>query len=156
MKSAILAAALLLLAACAQSAPAVDTTAEFEAIHAVEAAQATAIGAKDLDGAVAPYAPDAVFAATGFPPATTPDAIRSMFQGILDDPNAALSITPERAEMAASGDMAFTTASYSFTVSDPNSHQPVTAQGTNVTVWRKQADGSWRIMADYNVDSPTQ
>jgi uncharacterized protein (TIGR02246 family) len=156
MRNAIAAVGFLLLAACTPSAPNADTAAELEAIHAVEASQMAAFDAKDVDAAVAPYAAEAVFALTGAPAATTPEAIHAMFQGMIDDPNSALIITPDRAEVSASGDMAYTTAAYTVTVTDPTTHQPVTTSGTNMTAWKKQADGSWRIVADYNIDLPAR
>jgi uncharacterized protein (TIGR02246 family) len=156
MKNALAAIALLLLAACAPAAPSIDRAAELSAIDAVEAAQLAAFNAKDIDGAVAPYTSDAVFALTGAPSATGPDAIRALFQGMISDPNLALSLTRQGSAVAASGDLAYTTSVYSVTMTDPTTHQPAATSGTAVTVWKKQAGGSWQIAADYNIDQPAQ
>jgi ketosteroid isomerase-like protein len=158
MKANTAAAALLLaaLAACSQGAPppAVDAAAELAKVNAAEAAQISAINAKNLDGALAIYAPDAEFAASGAPPASGAEELHAELGGFLADPNLHLAVTPGKGEVSASGDLAYITTTYELTTTDPATHQPVTSRGNSIMVWKKGADGAWQAVADYNVEAP--
>jgi uncharacterized protein (TIGR02246 family) len=127
-----------------------------DAIHQVEAAQMTAFDAKDIDGSLAPYADSSAFATSGMPYASGRDALRSVFGGMLADPNVHLELTPKGSFVSASGDLAVTTADYVHTFTDPGTGKPVSETGVNQTVWQKQADGSWKNMSDFNVSLPAE
>jgi uncharacterized protein (TIGR02246 family) len=150
---------LIALGACTQSpssspAPAVDAAKELSAIHDVEQAQAAAFAAHNLDGAMASYAADAVVFLPFEAPLQGAEAIRADMQHFIADPNMALHITPGAAEVAASGDIAYTTSSYTVSFTDEKTHQAVTHAGNNVTLWKKQADGSWKEIRDINIAMP--
>ena len=52
------------------------------------------------------------------------------------------------------GDYAIETGNYELTAT-PKGGKPVTEKGKYITVWKKQADGSWKIYRDIaNSDSP--
>jgi uncharacterized protein (TIGR02246 family) len=104
--------------------------------------------AKDLEKALAHYADDAVLMAPGMPPSMGKEAIRNALQLMLSDPALSLKFQASRVEVAKSGDMAYTQGSYTMTVTDPNSKQVVHDRGSYVTTYRKQADGSWKAVAD--------
>jgi hypothetical protein len=55
--------------------------------------------------------------------------------------------------VAASGDLAFETGTYSLTMSDPEG-SPATERGQYVVVWRKQPDGAWKVAIDAPVSDP--
>lgn len=74
------------------------------------------------------------------------DAIRELMAG-LDDPNFSLAWEPRRADIAASGDLGWTTGSY-VSKGIGVDGQPRQAQGRYVTIWRKQPDGSWKVVMD--------
>jgi ketosteroid isomerase-like protein len=58
------------------------------------------------------------------------------------------------ADAAKGGDIVYTRSSYTMTVSDPK-HKPITDEGKYVTIFKKQADGSWRAVVDMvNSDLP--
>ena len=58
------------------------------------------------------------------------------------------------AEVSSSGDLGYTLGTLEITVSDPEGNS-VARQGKYVTIWRKQADGSWKVVADApNFNSP--
>src|SRR5262249_31911941 len=59
---------------------------------------------------------------------------------------------PAFAGMAASGDMGFTTGPWEFK-GDIKDEKPV-GYGHFVTVWKKQADGSWRFVVDLGISHP--
>ena len=51
--------------------------------------------------------------------------------------------------------MVYTQGTYSMTMSDPKSGKPVTDNGKYLTVFKKQADGKWKAVADMiNSDGP--
>ena len=143
-----------LLAACTQAAAPVDPARELEAIRAIEASQSNAMQANDIETALSVYAPNAAFIVSGEELTTSEEARRAGFEAMIADPNMALSLSPSDASVSASGDLAYTTATYAFTYTDPATQQPVTSNGHNLTVWRKDEEGRWRIVADFNVDAP--
>jgi ketosteroid isomerase-like protein len=74
---------------------------------------------------------------------------------MLADPNFKLQFEATKADVAKSGDIAYTQGTYSMTMSDPKTKQPVTDKGKYVTVYKKQADGSWKAVSDIlNSDLP--
>jgi hypothetical protein len=61
---------------------------------------------------------------------------------------------PSRVEVARSGDLAWSTGTY--TQSSSLSGTPSTDHGKYVAVWKKQQDGSWKVQADiFNSDLPS-
>jgi len=104
--------------------------------------------AKDLDKIVAHYADDAVVMAPGMPAASGKDAIRRVLKEMVDDPAMSLKFSASKVEVSKSGDMAFTQGSYTMTMTDPSSKKVITDHGSYVTTYRKQADGSWKAVAD--------
>lgn len=67
---------------------------------------------------------------------------------MLADPALSLKFHATRVEIAKSGDMAFTQGSYSMTMTDPASKKSMTDKGSYVTIYKKQADGSWKAVSD--------
>ena len=64
-----------------------------------------------------------------------------------------LSWTPVRADMAASGDLGFTYGNYVFKSKDKEG-KIVASYGKYMSVWRKQKDGSWKVVADMGNSNP--
>jgi ketosteroid isomerase-like protein len=65
----------------------------------------------------------------------------------LDDKNNHLTWTPVGADISASGDMGYTYGTYEFASSDRNG-KPVVDHGKYTTIWKKQKDGSWKVVLD--------
>jgi uncharacterized protein (TIGR02246 family) len=104
--------------------------------------------AKDIDKIVAHYADDAVLMAPGMPANSGKDAIRKTLQEMIADPALSLKFQASKVEVARSGDVGYTQGSYTMTMTDPNSKQVINDHGSYVTTYRKQADGSWKAVAD--------
>jgi ketosteroid isomerase-like protein len=70
-------------------------------------------------------------------------------------PSPAIELTwrPVYVEVAASGDLGYTTGPYEVRGSDPADRR-VKEQGYYVTMWRKEADGAWKVVADVGVNTP--
>lgn len=152
-------AAILACAACNQNAPApaakADTAAEAQAIEKVEQAQLAAITAHDQAGATSPYSDDAVFISERGEASKGRDAIASGFKTFLADPTLKFDYKPGSKTFSASGDMAYSTAEFTESYTDPATKKLVTVKGTNLSVWKKQEDGSWKLVADSNPAAPT-
>jgi len=144
-----------ILSLCAISAIAITLTAcnptpdtDVKAINDTEAQWNQDIAAKDIDKVVAHYTDDGSLLVAGSPAATGKDALRAAFKGLLADPALSLQFHATRVEVAKSGDLGTTQGPYTMTLTDPVSKQVVHDHGTYVTVYRKQADGSWKAVSD--------
>ncbi len=62
--------------------------------------------------------------------------------------------TAEAADVSEGGDFGYTTGSYYMNVEDADG-TPIRIDGKYLTVWRRQADGSWKATADmFNPNGP--
>jgi ketosteroid isomerase-like protein len=159
MRRSILLAATLLAAGCQQARPGntaapADTAAIADTIRAQETQWAADYAARNADAIVAHYAPDGALASPGAALAVGPEAIRAADREMLADPNFQLQFGADRILVAASGDLASSRGHFTLRVTDPASRQPVTMTGTYLTVWQKQADGSWKAAEDIITPGP--
>jgi ketosteroid isomerase-like protein len=60
---------------------------------------------------------------------------------------------PKKAEVSKSGDMGYTLGTYSITSEDEKG-QKRTSHGKYLNVWKKQNDGSWKVLIDIGNQSP--
>jgi len=111
-----------------------------------ETAMSAAAVSKDLDKVVSYYADDAVVFAPNAPGATTKEAIRNAWKDILMPVGASTSWKPTKVEVAKSGDLAYTSGTYNGTMMADG--KPVKDSGNYLTVWKKQTDGTWKILVD--------
>lgn len=147
-------APLVLAAACSQSSKPVDSDAVLDQIHQVEKDQEKAMNDHDAAAAVAVYAPDAVFIAPGTGLLNTPEGIRADFDEMAKDENLAFAMGPGNDWVSNDGGLAVTVANFNYTYTDPESGDAKSIQGVNQTAWQKQEDGSWKIIADFNAETP--
>ena len=133
--------------ACNQTPP--DTRdADAAAIKAFEAQWNQDWAAKDADKMAAHYADDAVLMVPGGPSTSGKDAILASLKQMVSDPAISLTFAASKVEVAKSGDVGWTQGSYQLTLTDPMSKQVIHDHGSYVTTYRKQADGSWKAVAD--------
>jgi uncharacterized protein (TIGR02246 family) len=121
------------------------------AVTAAEADMLAAFKAKDAAKLSSHYASDAVLAIPGRT-VKGAEAIAKADADDLKDPAFSLDFTNERTD--ASGDLAYTTGSFKVTYTDSKTKKVVNSQGTYVTVFKKQTDGSWKAVAD--IATPTE
>jgi uncharacterized protein (TIGR02246 family) len=147
--------AVAVMVGCAQRpAEPPDTRAADEAaIRAAVTEWSAAARAKDAAKFVSFYADDGDVMMAGFPDISGIAAIREGIAGMMQDPNFSLSFAAERVVVARSGDLAYETGSYVMTMSGPDG-EPATEQGHYVVIWRKQADGSWKVAIDAPLSDP--
>lgn len=150
---------LLTLAGCTQApppAPAIDLAAEEAKIRENEVTWNKEWAARDADKIAAHYADDATLMAPGAPPMKGVAAIHEGLKGMLGDTKLALSFAMQHAEVAKSGDLAFTQGTYMMSMTDPKTKKPMTEKGTYVTVYKKAANGNWQALEDINTPDGTK
>ena len=108
---------------------------------------------KDLDRSVEFMEEDGSMLSPNQPIATGHEAVRKQFADFFALSNFAISWTPERVYVARSGELGYTSGTYTFSFADPSGKQ-VNDKGKYVTVWTKHADG-WKVTMDiFNSDAP--
>jgi len=156
--SAVLTLGLLALAGCTQAPPPPppDTReADAKAIKDSETAWNKEWAAKDSAAIVNHYADDASVELPNAPIMTGKAAITAGLKDFVSDPNMAITFEAAQVEVSKGGDLAYTRGSYSLTMTDPKTKKPVMEKGKYVTVYKKQADGSWKAVQDINnADAP--
>ena len=141
------------LTACNQTAaPAANTVsthdADVQAIRDGERQWVQDYASKDAGKVAAHYADDAVFMVPGLAAASGKDEIQKMLQGMVSDPALDLKFEASKIEVANSGDLGYTRGTYTVTMTDSQTKKPIHDHGSYVTAYRKQADGSWKAVAD--------
>ena len=133
-----------LLAGCARLSVNVDQ--EKETLLRLE--REWSATSKDPARFVTYYAPDATVYPPGMPLVTGAGPILDTFTQMASSPGFALEITPVNAQVAAAGDVGWTTGTYKMSMTG------VTENGKYVAVWRKQPDGNWKVVEDiFNADA---
>ena len=117
------------------------------AVKNVEAEMLAAFQAKDATKLTSHYASDAILAIPGRTVKGTA-AITKANTDDLADPAFSLAFVNDKTDVAASGDLAYTSGTFNVSYTDPKSKAVVKQNGTYVTVFRKQSDGSWQAVAD--------
>jgi ketosteroid isomerase-like protein len=74
------------------------------------------------------------------------ETIKELLSKSSDD-NFTLTWKPTFAEISKSGDLGYTYGIYEFKTTNQNSI-PLIAKGTYITVWKKQVDGTWKVVLD--------
>ncbi len=143
-----------LLTSCTKSTP--DThDADVSALKDTEAAWVKDAATKDVEKWVAHYTDDASLLVPYTPILTGKEAIGGGLKPMLGDPNFAVTFGATKVDVAKSGDLGYTQGTYSLTTSSPKTKAPVTEKGKYLTVYRKQADGTWKAVEDtFMADAP--
>ena len=130
---------------CATSAP--DLVQARHAVTAADSAWGAAAEAHDLEASVGAMADDGVM----FPPDQAPvagrTAIRVYMAAAFATPGFSVRWVTGETRVASSGDLAYSFDRSHYTVPDSSGTiRTIPAKG--VTVWRHEADGRWRCVAD--------
>jgi uncharacterized protein (TIGR02246 family) len=157
MKRALLSiSALVMLAGCSQ-APAPAVASRETDVRSLRAAQEAAIEAfesKNADHMVSAYSADASLM---FPnsPILQGEDLRTAIRALAADPNFSIRFSTDKVEVAKSGEVGYTRGTYTMTMSDPSTKKTLREKGKYVTIYARQADGSWRMIEDINnADAP--
>ena len=127
-----------------------DTAGIEQTLRKLDAEASAAAGAGNVDKVVSLYAPGAVVMAPNAPAMTTADAIKKGWTEAVA--SLSLSWKPNKVEVASAGDLAYVTGTYE---AKPKDGKALADRGKYVAVWKKQSDGSWKMVADiWNSDLP--
>jgi uncharacterized protein (TIGR02246 family) len=142
---------LLLLGGCTQAPPPVVDTrdADIKAIKEADAAEARDMAGKAFDKMASYYADDAILYTPGAPAAVGKDAIQAMAK-TLHDIDLDLKFSASKVDVAKSGDIGYAAGTYTEMATDPKTKRRSMEKGNYVTVYKKQADGGWKIIQDIN------
>ncbi len=127
------------LAAFAAGAAAADRTTLAKEVRDAEQAFATSMAARDHTAFTRHLADDAVFF-DGEKATRGKAAIAAAWKPFFDGPNPPFSWTPENVEVLDSGELAYS----SGPIFDPKGKRV----GTFNSVWRRESDGTWRVVFD--------
>jgi ketosteroid isomerase-like protein len=152
MKRALLSIfVLVILAGCSQTpAPAVVSRAtDIKSLRAAQEAAIDAFVSKHADHMVSAYSADASLM---FPnsPILQGEGLRTAIRALAADPNFSMRFSTDKVEVASSGEVGYTRGTYTMTMSDPNSKKILRENGKYVTIYAREADGSWKMIEDIN------
>ena len=147
--------ATLLVLAISGCAPQVDVEADKAAIRDLNDVQwLNAAQAKDVDTVLSFWADDGSAFPPNAPIVTGKEAIRARLSEEYSGQDFAFSWQTTKVEVSRSGDLAYSHGTYEETVNDREGN-PVTNKEKWVTVYEKQPDGTWKVVADiWNSDGP--
>lgn len=148
----LLALAMVVTSGCVKKA---DLEAERAAILKADADWSAAIGTKDPNAFAAFVAADGTIMPPNSPAVGGSDAVVQWATETLAMPGFSVSWQATGAEVASSGDLGYTIGTYDLQGQMPDG-TPMTDRGKYATVWKKQADGTWKVAVDiFNSDMPT-
>lgn len=125
-----------------------------DAIRAADAAWLKAYEAKDVDKSVAFLDKNGSMLAPNTPIATGKTAVAKLIARDLALQDSKIKWHPDKAGVAASGDLGYTSGFYDWSFKD-KSGKVISDTGKYLTVWKKQPDGLWKVLFDtYNSDNP--
>jgi uncharacterized protein (TIGR02246 family) len=141
----------LILTGCSQSPAPDNRDADARALREGEvAAFVKDWGGKDADRIAAHYTDDGNVMIPNAPMMTGTAAIAKSMKDAVADPNWSLALQPVQVEVSKGGDLGYTRGTYVLTATDPASKKAVTEKGRFVTIFHKEADGSWKAVQDIN------
>ena len=133
-----------------------DVAAEREAIIRTEAAFQRARAERGMEGWLEFFADDTALIAPGSELVFSKQAMREKLTREGWNPQLLLEWHPVKVDVAASADIAYSVGTWRMTGTDAKGGK-VSLTGKYLTVWKKQADGSWRAVADIgNTDPPAK
>ena len=141
---ALLAIGVLAAASCS---PSVDLEAERMLLRQADEWYTATANAGDVEGLTALYAEDATRYSPSGELTTGIDAMRAFAEGVASTPGFNIKAERLALEVGAGGDMAYTLNLLELSVTGPDG-EPVVQRLRDFHLWRKQADGAWRIVED--------
>jgi len=153
MGAVSLLAVILVLPACAASAPA--KVEDGSDLMQVSRDWAAAAASGDVERVLAYWADDAVVLAPDRPAIVGKEAIRRFLQESMAIPGFSITWQPERAAVSAGGDLGYMVERNRVTFADSTGALS-THYGKAVTIWKKNAAGEWKCVVDTWNANPTE
>ena len=142
-----------MLIACAEQKK-VDTKAEGEKLMQISREWAAAAKSRDVEKTVSYWADDAILISAGEPVFKGKAAIREMVAGAFQSPGFNITWEPLEVKVSESGDMAYILEDSQMSYPDSVGNT-VTIRNKAVTIWLRQADGSWKNAVDIATPVPS-
>ena len=133
----------------ADAAPQASTIA---AIAKIREAWVHDLRTKQLEPILKFYASDAVFLQPSGERITGSAALRTLFQNIMATFNSGLTLHSQNLET--SGDLAHDSGDFQETLTTIATGAKITAKGSYIMIFKRQADGSWQIIQHAWMDTP--
>ena len=138
MKSLLILFCVITALAFLQQLPTKASQTDEMALRTADEAWAMAIAKKSIEETVSSYDPEAVTAGSAMPPANGVAAIRAMWTQLFSDPGFSLAWEIEKIVVTESKTIAYSSGTWRIG----------TSSGPYLAVWRKQPDGTWKVLID--------
>jgi ketosteroid isomerase-like protein len=125
----------------------VDTKAEGEKIMQASREWSKTAASRNVDEIVKYWTDDAIVYSAGEPEHDGKDAIRKMVETAMKDPGFQISWEPKKVDVAESGDLGYLLEEVKMEMKDSTGNAQV-MHFNGITIWKKQADGSWKTAVD--------
>ena len=133
----------------------IDTKTEGERLMQISREWSKSASTDSVEKTLSYWADDAIVVSPGQPSLNGKKSIREMVTGSSNIPGFKISWEPLGVFVSKGGDMAYMIEQNQITIND-SLGKPVTEFNKSVTIWRKEADGSWKNIVDmWNAD-PSQ
>ena len=139
--------ALILLTSISCNQQDVDVNKEGEKLMQLSREWSKSASSRDVEKTLSYWTDDAVVISAGQPILKGKNAIRQMVEGGYKNPSFKISWEPKSAEISKSGDLGYLIEDSQITTND-STGKSVTQHFKSVTIWKKQADGSWKNTVD--------
>lgn len=146
---------LMVAAACGTpSNDAPDAAAALSSLRAADSSLQAAVAARDAERTAAFYTNDAVLMPVAEPIVEGRAAILDEWRHVYGIPGFANRSRLVAADVSTVGDLGYTRGTYESPMLGPGGQQ-VVERGKWVSLWKREADGRWRIVVDiFNTDTP--
>lgn len=133
----------------------VDTKAEGEKVMKLSEEWSKAVSTKDVEKITSYWADDAILMSAEQPVLEGKNAIRQMVEESFKMPGFNISWQPKNVVVSESGDMAYLIEDSQVSFSD-STGKLMTMQNKAVSIWRKDANGSWKNVVDISTPAAKQ
>ena len=125
----------------------IDTKAEAEKVMQLSKDWSKVASTGDVNKTVSYWADDAILISEGMPVLKGKEAIKKMVEESFKIPGFRISWDPQDVVVSENGDMAYIIENSQVSYSD-STGKSITQNNKAVSIWRKQADGSWKNVVD--------
>ncbi len=133
-----------------------DQAAAVATIRAADSTWSVISEKKSAEGWLNYYSADAIMMPPGEKVCADPASREASVKNMFATPGIDLTFRDTRVEASASGDLGYATGVYQMTYKDSKG-QDAKETGKYGEVWKKQADGNWKCVADiWNADPPAK
>jgi uncharacterized protein (TIGR02246 family) len=143
-------ACLIALSACGRK---VDRKQEEQKLMETSRAWSRAVQSGDVEAILAYWADDAVVIQPATPTMRNKAQLRAYLEKSLKVPGFRISWEPREASLSDDGTLGYLIEETEVSMTGPDA-KPIRERYRGVTIWRKQADGSWRNVVDMTNEEP--